>query len=142
MNPQDQAAFMRRFLDRIWGEEAVDEIPDFIAERYDILNDPGDPWHEQTLDREGYRNRLVTSRSAFPDQRFQPVDILTAPDRIAVSWHWTGTHAGDLPGFPASGRPIRMTGITVYGFDGRHLTSHWQSVDRLGVFMQLQGHSS
>ena len=56
-----------------------------------------------------------------------------------MTWLWTGTHLGDLPGFPATGRTIHMSGATVYGFDSEDcLTGHWQITDRLGVFQQLQ----
>ena len=44
----------------------------------------------------------------------------------------------DLPGFPATGRVIRMSGATAYFFDAEdRLTGHWQITDRLGVYQQL-----
>jgi predicted ester cyclase len=44
---------------------------------------------------------------------------------------------GDIPGFPASGKQIKMSGATVYYFEGNRITGHWQITDRLGVFQQL-----
>jgi hypothetical protein len=56
-----------------------------------------------------------------------------------MTWLWRGTHAADLPGFPATGQTIRMSGATVYMFDADdRLTGHWQITDRLGVYQQLQ----
>jgi predicted ester cyclase len=56
-----------------------------------------------------------------------------------MTWLWNGTHRVDLPGFPATGQTIRMSGVTVYMFDSEErLTGHWQVTDRLGVFQQLQ----
>lgn len=53
-------------------------------------------------------------------------------------WLWEGAHRGDLPGFPATGRTVRMSGATVYDFDDRdRLCGHWQAVDRLGLYRQL-----
>ncbi len=116
----------------------VQAVEEFIADRYTIHNDPGDPWHGQTLTRDGFADRLVTSRAAAPDQVFTVVDMIEEGDRIAVTWTWTGTHLGDLPGLPATGRRIEMTGATVYGFDAEdRLTGHWQIADRLGVYRQL-----
>ena len=43
-----------------------------------------------------------------------------------------------IPGFPATGNQIRMSGATVYYIDGGRLTGHWQITDRLGVYMQLR----
>jgi len=128
---------MTAFLDRIWGQQELSAIPEFIADSYTIQNDPGDPWEGQTLTRDGFADRLVTSRSTFPDQRFTPVHMAEDDDQIAVAWTWEGTHQGDLPGIPATGRRITMTGLTVYFFDGDKLSGHWQVADRLGVYRQL-----
>ena len=47
-----------------------------------------------------------------------------------------------MAGFPPTGRVLRMSGITIYYFDGGgRLTGHWQMVDRLGVFQQLAAKS-
>ncbi len=54
-----------------------------------------------------------------------------------MTWFWSATHAGDYPGFPATGKTISMSGATVYYFDGDRLCGHWQIADRLGVFQQL-----
>lgn len=128
---------MTAFLDRIWGQQELSAIPEFIADSYTIQNDPGDPWEGQTLTRDGFADRLATSRSTFPDQRFTPVHMAEDGDKIAVAWTWEGTHQGDLPGIPATGRRITMTGLTVYFFDGDKLSGHWQVADRLGVYRQL-----
>ena len=111
----------------------------FVADAYTIHNDPGDPWDGQTLDPAGFRERLVRSRAVAPDQVFTVVEMIEEGDRVAVTWTWAGTHLGDLPGIPATGKRITMTGATVYGFDGEdRLTGHWQIADRLGVYRQLQ----
>jgi len=55
-----------------------------------------------------------------------------------MTWLWSGTHKGDIPGFPATGNNIKMSGATVYYFDRGQLTGHWQITDRFGVYMQLR----
>lgn len=65
--------------------------------------------------------------------------MVAEDDAVAVTWQWAGTHLGDLPGFPASGRQVRMSGITLYDVASGRLAGHWQIVDRLGVYRQLRG---
>lgn len=143
MNSTDTAglsprkAVLAAFLERVWSQGSPEAVDEFIADAYTIHNDPGDPWDGQTLSREGFRARLVTSRAVAPDQRFEPVEMIEEGDRIAVSWRWTGTHLGDLPGLPATGRALRMTGLTIYSFDGDRLSGHWQLADRLGIYQQI-----
>ena len=75
-----------------------------------------------------------------------PTDITDAmqewfenDDGVAVTWLWSGTHLGDLPGFPATGKTLRMSGATAYQFDNTdRISGHWQVTDRLGIFRQLQ----
>lgn len=129
---------LREFLDLVWGQGDLSAVERFVADGYTIHNDPGDPWDGQTLSVDGFRDRLLKSRAAAPDQFFTPVLMIEEGDRIAVAWTWEGTHLGDLPGVPATGRRITMSGLTVYGFDADNLlTGHWQVADRLGVYQQL-----
>jgi steroid delta-isomerase-like uncharacterized protein len=132
---------LTRFLREVWTEGDADAAGRYLAEAYTIHHDPGDPWHGRTLDLAEYENRVRVSRAPFPDQRFEVQQLIAEGDSVAVTWLWTGTHRGDLPGFPASGKPITMSGATVYSFDGDRITGHWQVTDRLGVFQQLRSHA-
>ncbi|MBI1200028.1 MAG: DUF4440 domain-containing protein [Phenylobacterium sp.] len=126
------------FMEEVWNRGDVSAVRGYLAPRYTIRHDPGDPWDGQTLDVDGYCERLTASRAPFPDQTFDIRHMSEAGDGVVITWLWRATHAGDLPGFPASGREIRMSGATVYGFDADdRLTGHWQVTDRLGVFQQL-----
>lgn len=126
------------FIHHVWDEGKVDASDDYVAEAYTIRHDPGDPWDGKTLDRAGFKDRVQKSRAAFPDQKFDIQELFADGQNIVMTWLWSGTHTGDLPGFPATDRPISMSGATVYTFDNNErLTGHWQITDRLGVFQQL-----
>jgi len=60
---------------------------------------------------------------------------------VAITWLWQGTHLGDIAGFPGTGKKIKMSGATVYYFDGDRISGHWQIADRLSVYKQLQAMS-
>lgn len=131
--------FLTSFLEEVWSLGEIDACDRFVGSSYTIQHDPGDPWNGRTLDREAFKDRVRQSRAPFPDQRFYVQSLLEDDGKIAVAWTWTATHAGDFPGFPASGRVLKMSGLTIYEFDGDGLLSgHWQVSDRLGIFQQLQ----
>ena len=134
MDPQ---ALVAALLERVWSEGDAEAADALIAPAYTIRHDPGDPWEGQTLDRAGYRDRVVKSRAAFPDQRFTIIDSLASEDKVMVSWTWVATHLGDLPGIAATGRTITMSGATVYHFEDGLACGHWQVTDRLGVYRQI-----
>ena len=136
---EQRKQLLRAFIARIWDEGDADAADIYVAETYTIHHDPGDPWEGQTLDRAGFKDRVRQSRAAFPDQRFDIQGLFDDGDSIVMTWLWSATHRGDLPGFPATDRTIEMSGATVYRFDDEdRLTGHWQIADRLGVFQQLQ----
>jgi predicted ester cyclase len=118
-------------------------VPRYVAPAYTLHHDPGDPWEGRTLTPAAYAERLLVSRAPFPDQRFDIRLCCAEGEAVTIAWLWRATHLGDLPGFPATGAPISMSGATVYLFDAAdRLTGHWQGVDRRGVYQQLQRHAA
>ncbi len=135
---EENIELLTRFLEDVWNGGDVDASEKYLAPKYTIHHDPGDPWDKQELDVAGYKERVRLSRAPFPDQRFTVQDTLADADRVVITWLWGATHRGDIPGFPATGNYITMSGATVYYFDNGRLSGHWQITDRLGVFMQLR----
>jgi steroid delta-isomerase-like uncharacterized protein len=65
-------------------------------------------------------------------------DVICEGDLVAARWTAAGTHRGAGLGVPATGKPMRVTGMTWARFDqnGR-LAEGWNSFDRLGMLQQL-----
>lgn len=134
-----RAERLSAFLEDVWSAGNVDACACYVASAYTIHHDPGDPWEGRTLDLQRFEERVRASRAPFPDQRFLTQGMFAGDDAIAVAWLWEATHRGDLPGFPATGGSLRMSGATVYYFDeADRICGHWQVTDRLGIFQQLQ----
>jgi len=133
----ENARRLVEFMERVWNAGDLAAVDRFLAERYTIHSDPGDPWDGQTLSRAGFKDRLTTSRAPFPDLRFELGDIVADGDRVAISWTMRGTQVGALGGRPASGRAINVQGMTIYYFADGLITGHRQVVDRLSVVQQL-----
>jgi steroid delta-isomerase-like uncharacterized protein len=133
----DNAQQLVEFMEAVWNAGDVAAADRFLAEQYTIHSDPGDAWDGQTLSREGFKNRLVTSRAPFPDLRFELGDLVAEGDRVAVSWIMRGTQLGALGGLPPSGRTIAVRGMTIYYFTDGRIAGHRQIVDRLAVAQQL-----
>jgi steroid delta-isomerase-like uncharacterized protein len=129
---------LSEFVREVWTEGNVEASDRYIAPKYRILHDPGDPWEGRELDPAEYKNRVRTLRAAFPDQSFDIQGLFADGDAVVMTWLWSGTHRGDIPGFPATGKPVTMSGATVYFFEAGRLAGHWQITDRLGVYQQLQ----
>jgi steroid delta-isomerase-like uncharacterized protein len=130
---------LKEFIDRVLSAGEIDECERFLADFYVIQHDPGDPWDGHTLDLNRFKQRVRLSRAPFPDQQFDVRAWFENEHDVAITWIWSATHLGDFPGFPATGKPLKMSGATAYRFDANNrICGHWQISDRRGVFRQLQ----
>jgi predicted ester cyclase len=134
----DPASVVTALHERVWSHGEYAAIPGLVAPEYVIHSDPGDAWEGRRLDHAAYRERVAYSRAAFPDLVFRVDDVVGNGERVAVRWHAGGTHAGDLPGLPATGRRLRFHGQTLYEIREARVAGHWQVVDRLGFLEQVR----
>ena len=128
---------LNKLIGQVWNKGKFDLVSELVAPQYTIHHDPGDPWERQTLDREGYKQRVLYSRNAFPDLCFNIKEFVAAEDRVVINWILTGTHRGDLSDVPASGKKIRLSGLTIYYFSEGKISGHWQVIDRLAFLAQI-----
>lgn len=134
----DAMAVVADYLHHVWTDGEVDACDRFLTPRYTIHHDPGDPWDGKTLTLAEFKERVRVSRAPFPDQAFHAEMMLEDPNRVAVAWRWTGTFLADLPPFKATGKPVSMTGITIYYMVNDRIAGHWQVADRLTLLRQLK----
>lgn len=135
---QRRKEILTAFIQEVWNEGNLVAADKYLAAKYTIHHDPGDPWDRQVLDLQGYKERVRLSRAPFPDQRFEIQELFADGKAVVMTWLWTGTHLGEIAGFPATGKQIKMSGATVYYFEEERISGHWQITDRLGVFQQLR----
>jgi len=88
-------------------------------------------------DRETWKRAISMYRSAFPDTCVTYEELIASGDTIIGRWTATGTHTGELPGVPPTGKPISISGITIYRFRGDKVVEAWEQLDMLGMWLQL-----
>ncbi|HZU28795.1 MAG TPA: ester cyclase [Bryobacteraceae bacterium] len=76
-------------------------------------------------------------RSAIPDMKVEVHDVVAAADWIAGRWTATGSHTGDQLGFPATQRPLRVSGMSLARIRDGRIAEGWNIWDRLGFMEQL-----
>lgn len=130
-------AHLAKFMQEVWNAGQFDQLDKYVAREYTILDDPGDPWNQQMLDHSAFIQRVMYSRNAFPDLRFDIQESIAGDQKIAVRWLMSGTHAGDLPQLPASGRQFSIGGMTFYYFRDQLLIGHRQAFDQIGFLAQI-----
>src|SRR5262245_66661454 len=85
----------------------------------------------------GFRGIVVGLRTGFPDIHYTIDDLVAEGDRVAVRWHWTGTHSGAFRAFPATGKTFSNPGVGIFHFKDGKIVAAVLETDRLGFLQQM-----
>lgn len=132
--PNDHKALISRVASDIWNAGdlgALDEIMDDEGRFY------GPHMPEDGGDREHWRLMIAMYRRAFPDVHLIYEELICTGDTVVGRWSATGTQTGDLPGLPATGRPVALNGITIYRVVDGKILEAWEQIDMLSMWKQL-----
>ena len=75
--------------------------------------------------------------TAFPDARLEIEDVVAEGDKVACRFAMRATHRGPFQGIPATGRPVKLTGITILRLANGRCVERWNQADFLGLMQQL-----
>lgn len=134
MPAEENKAAVRRFFIDAFSEGRLEALDEVIAADA-RAHDPGNP--QYTGGTEAAKGLVSMYRSAFPDLRFEVEDMISEGEKVATRWKASGTHEGDLPDIPATGRHATSTGITIDRFEDGRIVESWTSWDTLGLLQQL-----
>lgn len=125
MTDADGAAdLVTEFLDAVWNRGTVD--PAAVTNDYVVHLTASD--EPATLADE--RGAAATWHESIPDFELEIHDVIATATRVAVRYRYTGTHEGDLLGYPPTGAPIETDGIAICRLEGDRIAETWY-VDHL-----------
>lgn len=77
-------------------------------------------------------------KKAFPDMKAKVEDAFGSGDRVALRMTFTGTHAGEFQGIPATGRTVTYESNELYRVNENGLIAEeWICSDMASLFAQL-----
>src|SRR5262249_41450532 len=80
-------------------------------------------------------------REGFPDIHYTLEDLLAEGDKVAVRWHWKGTHRATFHGpggvYPATGKVISNDGMAIFQLKDGRVVRSWLMTDRLGFLQEV-----
>jgi steroid delta-isomerase-like uncharacterized protein len=75
-------------------------------------------------------------RKALPDMKIAVNQILAERDLVAVYWTASGTNTQAGMGFPATGKKIKVNGMTIFRFKAGKIYEEWSAWDMLSALRQ------
>jgi steroid delta-isomerase-like uncharacterized protein len=85
----------------------------------------------------GFKEIVVGLKSAFPDIHYTVEDVVAENDKVAVRWHWSGTHQAPFRSFPATHKAVSNTGTGIFRLEGGKIVAATLETDRLGFLQQV-----
>lgn len=128
-------ALVERWFEEVWNQgqtATIDEVLTGGTVFYGLTSN-GDA----TRGPDGFKPFFHRLRAAFPDIRITVDDVVTEGDKVAARWTATMTHTGDALGFPATHRPVQISGMCFSRLEGGKLVEGWNNWDEMGMMRQL-----
>jgi steroid delta-isomerase-like uncharacterized protein len=122
----------RRIIDAISRGDA-DGLDELIAPNVVDHN----PIPDQAPGREGFKQWMAASRTAFPDMRGTVEAVIAEGDRVAARMTWHGTHRGEFVGVEATGKRVSFSAFHLVRFSQDRAVDWWGTADLLGALQQL-----
>jgi steroid delta-isomerase-like uncharacterized protein len=124
-------AAVARFFEEVWNQGDEAAIDRFIAEDA-AGNDP-----RFGVGRESFRRQWRGWRAAFPDLRFDVEELVAEGETVVSRWTLSGTHRGTFQGIAATGRQVRVSGMSLDHLAAGVILSGFDAWDALGLRQQL-----
>ncbi|NLE30484.1 MAG: ester cyclase [Phycisphaerae bacterium] len=134
MSVETNKEFVKRFFHEAYTQKDLKAARDMLSRDY-ILNDSAIP--NFSGGPETWEQIQIAFHQAFPDLRLTIEDIIAEGDFVVTRWMACGTQDGDLPGIPATGRHMLITGMTLSKIVNDKIEEQWQEWDRFGALQQL-----
>jgi steroid delta-isomerase-like uncharacterized protein len=123
---------VQRFVDEVFNAGDVARLDDLVSDDH-VSHGPLGNY----CGLESIRRDVHGVRTAFPDLRFEIVDLVAEEDRVARRFVATGTHLGAFLGVAPTGRRVSITGFAISRVVDGKLAETWIDVDVFGLLRQL-----
>jgi len=130
---EENKAISKKVYEEVWVKGNLDVVDELFADDYVNHNQPPN----LPRGKEGFKRMSRMYQSAFPNMKMVVEDLLADGDRVITRWVSTGKHAGEFNGIPATGKDVRVTGISIDRIAEGKVAESWGEFDLAGLLMQL-----
>jgi steroid delta-isomerase-like uncharacterized protein len=109
---RDYKALVRRYYSEVWNAWSSPALEELISPDITFRGSIGAAV-SGIAEFQQYVNRI---RAAFPDFHNHIEELIAEGEKVAARLTYTGTHRGELLGFPATGNKITYSGIAIFEF--------------------------
>ncbi len=132
--PDNNEELARSYFEQLINESRLDLAEEILASDF-TFHFPGRP--EPVRGPDGFRQLTAGHTNAFPDRRFTIEQTLTMGDWAVVRWTQRATQSGTYLGYPPTGKPVTITGLSLFRIADGKIAEHWVEGDYLSILRQI-----
>lgn len=125
---------VRCFVETLLNEQNPGLIDDFLTADFVDHNAPP----EQPPGPAGVKRVLERVLSVLADLRVEMDDVIAEADKVAIRHRAQARHVGNFMGFPASGKILTWTTISIYRIENGKIAERWGLLDHADLHRQLR----
>lgn len=122
---EQNEADIRSYFEEVWNKHNPDIASDYLAA-------------DAKIDGDKLNQMVADYLAAFPDIHLTIDDLIAKGDIVVTRYTFTATHRGEFRGVPATGRKIKVRGISYTLFADGKAVNDWGLEDMFGLMQQLQ----
>lgn len=135
MSVEENIQLMRRWFQEVWNEGKTETVYNLMASNGVSR---GHAAGGGEIHGPAEFVRFVESiRAAFSNMDVKVEDAFGAEDKVVVRWSAKMTHSGDGLGMPATGKPVRVGGLSLVRILNGKVVEGWDNWDQLGMLEQI-----
>ena len=124
----------RRWFESVWNQGKREAIAEMLSPNA-LIHDAG----VESRGADGFYAFFDRMNATFSEVHISIDDSIVEGDRLCVRWLFTAKHTGNGMGINATGKSVRVTGISILRVADGMLAEGWQNWDMLGLLQQIQG---
>jgi steroid delta-isomerase-like uncharacterized protein len=129
----DYKSLIRRYYSELWNAWSTTALEELISPDIVFRGSIG----TAVGGIEEFKQYVSKIRAAFPDFHNHIEEIIGEDDKVVARLTYTGTHQGELFGFPGTGRKINYQGIAIFQFRERRIVSGYVLGDTESLKRQI-----
>ncbi len=117
-----------------WNDHDIEKMASFFAEDgiYESVSS-----EKVSQGKEDLQSEFNTLVNAIPDMKLELPSVFISGNMANCEWRMTGTHKGDFPDLPATGRSISQRGDSVIEMSGNKIKRQTTYIDMLSFLRKL-----
>jgi steroid delta-isomerase-like uncharacterized protein len=133
MSTDENKTIARRFI-QAWSAGGLDIVDELAAPNLTVsYSHFPEPLHGI----ESFKQILSQTYASFPDIQITADELMAEGDEVMVRWTYHATHQVEVFGIPATGKQVRVSGMTVYRIPYGKVVEESGVIDNFSLMLQL-----